>query len=507
MTDPRLQKLPPQSIEAEESILASCLLGDAEAVITQGVTVDIFYRTAHQKIFAAIVGMTASNAPVELNSVVSALRDLNWLEEVGGVSFVAKLVENAPAATSIEHYCKIVKEKALRRMIIERASKVIEVCHTEREIDKVLTASATISDSDECRALTENRYKLTHIGKIKPVEPQWLIWGILEMDTLALIFGDPACGKSFMAIDMCCSIATGTPFCEKSVSQRPVIYIAGEGQNGLSRRFTAWSISRRVEIDKAPIYVSMVPAQLCDPNFSAQVIAAVNVVAEESGPPGLIVIDTVARNFGPGDENSTKEMGMFIQAADALKAQHKAAVLLVHHSGQADKHRARGNSALKGALDAEYRIIKDENETMYFEATKMKDAELPEEMAFKLCDVEIMTDSRGDLVKSAALMHISGVKRRKASGNRKLKGKWQQKALKILRDIYSDQNETVGSGGYDSKNVLVLIDDWKERIRQEGCPDKQIWRVLKQLEEHGAIKIKNPHVYLTDDTLEDEVPF
>ncbi len=89
-------------------------------------------------------------------------------------------------------------------------------------------------------------FAFSHVKElVKGVKPiNWLIKGFLEMDSLSLMFGEPACGKSFSAIDLACCVATGKDWHGMPVKQPgPVFYIAGEGFNGLSRRFMAWQVS------------------------------------------------------------------------------------------------------------------------------------------------------------------------------------------------------------------------------------------------------------------------
>jgi hypothetical protein len=100
------------------------------------------------------------------------------------------------------------------------------------------------------------------------------------------------------------------------------------------------------------------------------------------------VIDTVARNFGDGDENSTEDMGKFIMNLDAyIRVPFGCNVMLVHHSGH-NMDRARGSSALKAALDAEY-SVSNEDGLITLTATKMKDAEHPSDIGFRFHYVEL----------------------------------------------------------------------------------------------------------------------
>lgn len=232
-------------------------------------------------------------------------------------------------------------------------------------------------------------FAFTPIGQLAHRNAEYLVEGLLETDTLCAAFGDPGSGKSFLAMDMACSVATGTDFHGRAVRQGPVIYIAGEGLNGLRRRFEAWSLYHGVPINTAPCFISTRAAQFLEAESLKEVRQAMWQQATEHGKPALIVIDTVARNFGPGDENSNAEMGKFVAAMDALREPFPGSVvLLIHHSGHADKQRGRGAMALKGALDCEYRVEK-KGKLVSLSNTKMKDAKTPLPITFSLEDVDI----------------------------------------------------------------------------------------------------------------------
>src|SRR5690606_38112370 len=119
--------------------------------------------------------------------------------------------------------------------------------------------------------------------------------------------------------------------------------------------FQAWSRHRGISLVGVPCFVSKRSAQFLDDASAKAVTDAIGQLAERHGAPSLIVIDTLARNFGPGDENSNTEMGKFIAAIDNMRSRFSdCAVLIVHHSGHAAKHRARGAISLQCALDCEY---------------------------------------------------------------------------------------------------------------------------------------------------------
>lgn len=245
-------------------------------------------------------------------------------------------------------------------------------------------------------------FKLTRVGELSYKEPVYLVADFVESECLAMLFGDPGCGKSFIAVDLALSVATGAGFHGRKVLAGPVVYLAGEGHNGLMRRIAAWSKELNVDVKQCPLFLSQSAAQFLNDALVAEVAAAIEGVKSAFGPPSLIIVDTVARSFGGGDENSTQDMTKFVAALDQFRERYGCTILLVHHTGHADKKRARGNMALKGALDAEYRVEK-KKDGVVIECTKMKDAPEPPPTHFWLKSVELGTGQDGKPITSAAL--------------------------------------------------------------------------------------------------------
>ena len=203
------------------------------------------------------------------------------------------------------------------------------------------------------------------------------------------MFGAPGGGKSFITVDIACCVATGTAWHGRPVDKGAVFYIAGEGHNGLARRFAAWQENAGVPLKDAQLYKSKRAISMFNEASAKALHEEVLALAEATGsPPKLIILDTVARNFGDGDENSTSDMGKFVEHIDTfIRVPFGCNVLLVHHSGH-NMDRARGSSALKAALDAEYSVV-NEGGMITLSATKMKDAEFPADIAFKFKHVEL----------------------------------------------------------------------------------------------------------------------
>jgi hypothetical protein len=331
-------------------------------------------------------------------------------------------------------------------------------------------------------------FQFVPVADLKFRAPEYIIGELIETETLGLIFGDPGCGKSFLAVDIALSVATGTRFHGRDTKQGSVFFIAGEGHNGLARRFAAWSQARQVPLTGVPLFKSERAAQLMDEASATAVAEAVADLAEQHGAPALIIIDTLARNFGAGDENNTQDMSVFVAAVDQLKARFPGcAVLIVHHSGHAEKQRARGAMALKGALDCEYRVEKDGAE-MRLINTKMKDAEPPGDLFFRFQQVEL-----GETVQSAVLEAIDAPER--------------IKKLSLNQRLALSTYETAGAaaGLWGEEGFLgVQLEDWRSAFYAKHTGDtadakkKAFQRVRSDLVEMGRMTAKDD-VYTSTD--------
>jgi KaiC/GvpD/RAD55 family RecA-like ATPase len=253
----------------------------------------------------------------------------------------------------------------------------------------------------------EKPFALVAAGDMQATEPDFVIHDLFERDSLALLFGDPGCGKSFLAIELAACVASGADFHGKATKQGPVVYLAGEGHNGIARRVKAWEIAREADLSNKPLFFSKQPARFLDAAHAEIVATAVDEIARKHGAPALIVVDTLARSFDGGDENATKDMSSFIAALDRLRARYAGCtILIVHHSGHGDKSRARGAMALKGALDTEYRVDK-RGAAIQVTNTKSKDAPPPPVLTFELRDAPAGTTAEGVAITSATLSRVA----------------------------------------------------------------------------------------------------
>ncbi len=153
--DPAPYGLPPQNIEAEESIISAILIDNNTLLdVIETLAPEDFYRTAHQKIYAAITDLFDKAEPIDLVTLANRLKEKGHLDQIGGASYIAKLVDTVPMAVNAQHYAKIVHDKAALRRLIEKANAIVKRCFEERgNADEVIDfAEAAVFEISEKKA-------------------------------------------------------------------------------------------------------------------------------------------------------------------------------------------------------------------------------------------------------------------------------------------------------------------------------------------------------------------
>jgi replicative DNA helicase len=138
--DPALHKVPPQNLEAEESVLSAILLDNSTLLdVLETLESEDFYRSAHAKMFTAITELFAKNEPVDLVTLANILKEKGQLEEIGGATSLAKLVDTAPLAVNAQHYARIIRDKAALRKLIEHSNAITARCFEDSgDVDDVI---------------------------------------------------------------------------------------------------------------------------------------------------------------------------------------------------------------------------------------------------------------------------------------------------------------------------------------------------------------------------------
>jgi hypothetical protein len=236
-------------------------------------------------------------------------------------------------------------------------------------------AHAVIATAKPIATTPKPRIRILDLDDIENLAPpSFLVEDVLTESGLSMLWGRSGAMKSFVALDMSMCVATGMPWHGKKTRHGLVVYVAAEGSHGLGRRAIGWRRTRGRELP-APLF-KLIPhsVALTSDDLDAMVAAILTLEAK----PVLIVIDTLARTFGAGDENKQADMNAYVSAADRLREATGANVMIVHHSGVHEDRRERGSNVLRGAADTVIKVSrKDDNLDIINQGPegKQKDAE------------------------------------------------------------------------------------------------------------------------------------
>ena len=225
-------------------------------------------------------------------------------------------------------------------------------------------------------SLTPARRSKFHLYTLDEVrqlpEPTWLIPDILQERGLGIIYGPPQSYKSFLALDLAATIATGLDAYERGAQPpQDVIYMAAEGFRGQEIRATAWEREHDADLSRLRLTEKAVEVMSADDatEFMQEIEAA-------GVKPRLIVVDTMSKALIGMNENESRDINQLVNMLEGMRDALDCAVLVIHHTGKDTSRGARGSSAIPGGFDAMLEVEgNDVNRTAQMQVVKQKDAE------------------------------------------------------------------------------------------------------------------------------------
>lgn len=318
--DPSLYHIPPQNIEAEQSMLSAILIdNNALLDVIELLSPEDFYKTAHQKIFSAIIDLFDRGEPIDLVTLANHLNEKGNLEKIGGASYLARLVDAVPLAVNAQHYAKIIHDKAALRRLIENSNAIAKRCFKdEGDVDDVIDfAEASIFEISEKKS-KQSFYPLSKLilRNIETLEEKQgnrsLVTGIpmgftrldnltsgLQNSDLIILAARPSMGKTALALNIArnAAVETNIPVAifslEMSKEQLSLRMLCSEARLDSSRLkggFFSMEDWRRVTdaagvLSESPIYIDDTPS------LSAMEIRAKARRLKMDKNLGLIIID------------------------------------------------------------------------------------------------------------------------------------------------------------------------------------------------------------------------
>ena len=218
-----LRKIPPQNLEAEESVLGGVLLDNyACNMVLPILRAEHFYRDTHRKIYQTMVDLNERGSPVDIITLTEALRQRGYLQDVGGATFIAELANRVPTAANAEHYAKIIRDKAILRGLISTATEIAtEAYGNQTDVEKFVDIAESKIFAIAEQKVTAEFFPISDLlpSAITEVEKLFerreMITGVptgfhdldkmtagMHSGDLIIVAGRPGMGKTALALNM-----------------------------------------------------------------------------------------------------------------------------------------------------------------------------------------------------------------------------------------------------------------------------------------------------------------
>lgn len=359
--DDILKRVPPQNIEAEQSVLGAILLdNDAVNQAIEILTAEDFYRESHREIFRAMVALSERNQPVDAITLTDALRTAGVLEAVGGAGYIAELAACVPTAANAGHYARIVREKALLRSLASIATDIASGAYdSPPNVDEYLDESEHKIFEISERRIRQSFHSMPELTResIKLLERLYerkeLVTGVptgfLDLDRLTaglqsadliVIAARPSMGKTALALNIAAHAATecdprlGVAIFSLEMSKEQLVLrmLCAEGRVDSSRARAGYLGERDFpKLAQAAARLSEAPIFIDDSSDTSPIVLKAKcrrLMRERNSNLGLIIVDylQLMRSARPG-ESREKEIAEISRSLKALAKELKVPVV------------------------------------------------------------------------------------------------------------------------------------------------------------------------------------
>lgn len=433
---------------------------------------------------ACVVTYSANNLP----KVVG-----HWRERLGVAADLVVVADNDHSGTGQQKAAECAKQHGAHVVMPPEAGQDInDFDQAGGDVTALVTAPVTAKVTEKVTA--EDWLVPADDFSSQPAPIRWIVKGWLQENSLIMIHGPSGGGKTFVLLEWLLTVASGcTTWHDKRVKPGPVVYLAGEGHEGLRGRVAGWKAARQA--DRLAMWISRSGCDLDTPAGYAKVASELRKLPVK---PSIIAVDTLHR-FLSGDENSAQDARAMLDACGTLMREFGCSVVLVHHTGVSDEaqHRARGSSAWRGALDVEISVAPAKGEQpMEIVQRKSKDAELAAPIYAHLVSQQIpgWLDEDGEPVTTAVVELADGpVVTPKI--DRALHQARQQFAAGLMWCQQQKMLEKHPHGWYLARSCMrdYLIQDGKaERTAEQYVKDSAAGKMAHTLIAGGVI---SPHLH------------
>ena len=337
---------------------------------------------------------------------------------------------------------------------------------------------------------------LTVADAIAAPARHYLLRGLIAPGEMSLWWGAPKCGKSFLLLRLAYGLALGSGLWGRAAQRCRVLYVAAEGEGGFAARL----IALRDALGGAGEAFRYI-AQRATVGPPADDLKDVIDAAKDMGAD-VIVLDTLARTFGAGGENSARDMGGFVASVDKLREDTGAHVAVIHH-GRKDGADTRGSGALAGAADLIVKVAKGENgEPGIATVEAAKDDTDGDALGFRLRVVELPASGGGEARRTCIAEEAEA-----GAGRSKPPPRAARTALGYLSDLIASEGSPLPTGaGWPSASLSGVPEArWRAECETRRLSmadayenrDRVFRSAAQALRDAGLVAIREGWVWIT----------
>lgn len=385
-------RLPPQNVEAEQSVLGAILL-DREAIATaiELLRPDDFYQDIHQIIFKAVINLYDENRSIDAVTLTEALRKEGHLERIGGATYLSTLARAVPTAASVRHYAEIVEAKAMLRNLINVGTNIVGRAYDASDDPKLLLDQAEQMIFDIAQHRMRKPYAVLKVLLVKAVERLERLYatksgvtgvptGYAELDDitsglqpsdLVILAGRPSQGKTTLAVNIARNVAVrhqlpvGLFSLEMSADQLALRFLASEGpidghklrSGSLDEKDFPRIAEAMGRLGEAPVYIDD------SPNLSVLELRGRARRMKRDGNVALIIVDYLQLMRGnTRSENRQQEISEISRAFKALARELEIPVLALSQlsravEGRPDRRPQLSDLRESGAIEQDADVV------------------------------------------------------------------------------------------------------------------------------------------------------
>lgn len=364
---------PDPTMVAEQALLGALLLDPRGRARLNGTATEHFGDERHRKIFLALLDEGDDTDEVDAATIYARLHRNGDAESVGGLRYLNDLARNTPSAANVEAYARAVQRAARERQV----AALIAEAHACAQRGDAAGAARIAAGVEEVAAEPTKapRYRLQSVADASASDPlMWAVCDLIPARGLAVLYGAPGSGKSFVALDLGAHLSRKLPWLNRRTRRAKIIYVVLEGHIG--ERLLAYKKHHGLtdaDLDGMR-FVNHCPVDLLKTDDVDRLISDIRSQIGDHAGDIAVFMDTLSRALPGANENSSEHMGAAVAACSRIADALSALVLLVHHCGKDAAKGSRGWSGLLGACDAEMLCehVRDSG-TRTLSFTKVKD--------------------------------------------------------------------------------------------------------------------------------------